>query len=131
MPLGLRHLARSPGGQLSLRPSPNPGQAVVQYILVVQWPGASESDYQALIAMEDLLEGALPGGHGVVDGHDFGAGEMNIFIETDRPVEAFADVKVALARNPRWPDARAAYRRADGDDFVVLWPEGLERFAVQ
>ena len=102
----------------------------MQYILVLQWPGASESDYQALIDMEDLLEGALPGGHGVVDGHDFGVGEMNIFIDTDSPVEAFADVKAALAENPRWPDARAAYRRIDGEDFEVLCPEGLELFSV-
>jgi hypothetical protein len=61
----------------------------MQFILVLQWPAASLDDYDALIAMEDTLEGALAQGNGVVDGHDFGSGEMNIAIHTDAPLEAF------------------------------------------
>jgi hypothetical protein len=55
----------------------------VKYILVLQWLDTSEANLDALIAMENLLEAELPNAHGFVDGHDFGAGEMNIFIQTD------------------------------------------------
>ncbi|BCW43950.1 hypothetical protein [Arthrobacter sp. StoSoilB5] len=102
----------------------------MNYILVLQWPGRSEVDYDELIAMEDLLLEELPESHGVVDGHDFGSGEMNIFVHTERPVEAFADVMTALSSQPRWTDARAAYRPIEADEFVILWPKTLKHFSV-
>jgi hypothetical protein len=102
----------------------------VKYILVLQWPGTSEADFDALIAMEDLLEADLPDAHGFADGHDFGADEMNIFVQTDRPLEAFQDAKTSLSPDPRWAGVRAAYRLAYGDRYVVLWPKTLEVFSV-
>lgn len=102
----------------------------MRYILVLQWPAASEADYDALIAMEDTLEAALTNAHGFVDGHDFGSGQMNIFIHTDQPLEAFGDAVASLSTDPRWPDVRAAYRPAEGDRYVVVWPEALQEFSV-
>jgi hypothetical protein len=102
----------------------------VKYILVLQWPGASEADFDALIAMEDLLEAALPEAHGFVDGHDFGAGQMNIFVHTDWPLEALRDAMTSLSPDPRWAGARAAYRPAEGDRYVLVWPATLEGFSV-
>ncbi|MDQ4504628.1 hypothetical protein [Sinomonas sp. ASV322] len=102
----------------------------MRYILVLQWAGESEADYEALIAMEDALEGALPDVHGFVDGHDFGSGEMNIFVHTDRPLEAFGEAMASLSADPRWADVRAAYRPAEGDSYVVVWPETLKEFSV-
>ncbi|UKA56921.1 hypothetical protein [Arthrobacter sp. FW306-2-2C-D06B] len=102
----------------------------MKYILVLQWPGTNEADLDALIAMEDLLEAALPEAHGFVDGHDFGAGQMNIFVHTDRPLEAFRDAKTSLSHDPRWSGARAAYRPAEGDRYVLVWPATLEGFSV-
>ncbi|WP_284982865.1 hypothetical protein [Arthrobacter sp. efr-133-TYG-118] len=102
----------------------------MKYILVLQWPGTNEADFDALIAMEDLLEAALPEAHGFVDGHDFGAGQMNIFVQTDRPLEAFQDAKTSLSLDPRWAGARAAYRPAEGDRYVLVWPATLEGFSV-
>jgi hypothetical protein len=101
----------------------------VRYILVLQWSGSSESDYDALIGIEDQLESALLA-HGSVDGHDFGSGEMNIFLETDDPARAFADVAAALVGHPRWADLRAAYRAATGDHYEILWPQTLREFSV-
>jgi hypothetical protein len=101
-----------------------------KYLLIWQWSGGTEADFEALIALEDLLLFALPDGDGVVDGHDFGAGEMNIFVQTDRPVEAFQHAMAALGSHPRRDEVRAAYREADGEMFVVLWPKGLETFTV-
>ena len=65
-----------------------------------------------------------------MDGHDFGAGEMNIFVQTDRPVEAFQHAMAALASHPQRDEVRAAYREVDGERFVILWPKGLETFTV-
>lgn len=61
----------------------------VKFILVFQWPASSEADFDDLLSMENELENAL-GAHGFVDGHDFGSGETNIFVETDTPADAFA-----------------------------------------
>lgn len=102
----------------------------MQYVLVLQWPTESETDYDALIAMEDAMEGALPAAHGFVDGHDFGAGEMNIFVHTDNPLEAFGDAMTSLSADPVWANVRAAYRPTDGDSYVVVWPETLQDFSV-
>jgi hypothetical protein len=103
----------------------------VRYILVLQWPGNSESDFDALISMEAQLDGAL-GRYASVDGHDFGSGEMNIFIETDRPAEAFADAANVLREGPRWADLRAAYRETlGGGPYEILWPQSLRKFSVK
>jgi hypothetical protein len=102
----------------------------VKYILVLQWPATSEADFDGLISIEDLLEADLPDACGFVDGHDFGAGEMNIFVQTDRPLEAFQDAMTSLSPDPRWAAVRAAYRPVDGDRYVVLWPKTLEVFSV-
>lgn len=102
----------------------------MKYILVLQWPATSEADFDALISMEDLLEAYLADAHGFVDGHDFGAGQMNIFVHTDRPLEAFQDAMISLGPDPRWVGVRAAHRPADGDRYVVVWPKTLGVFLV-
>lgn len=102
----------------------------MKYILVLQWPVTIEADFEALIAMEDLLEAGLPEAQGSVDGHDVGAGEMNIFVHSDRPVEAFRYVMSLLATDPNWAGVRAAYRPIDGDGYVVVWPQTLDVFSV-
>jgi hypothetical protein len=66
-----------------------------------------------------------------VDGHDFGSGEMSIFLETDDPAASFADVAAILGDSPRWADLRAAYREATGEDYEILWPPTLGRFSVK
>ncbi|WP_457946579.1 hypothetical protein ACTAQI_13665 [Pseudarthrobacter sp. alpha12b] len=106
------------------------GQGIRKYILVLQWPAASEGDFDALISMEDLLQSDFLDAYGVVDGHDFGAGEMNIFIETDRPLEAFQHVRTSLGTDQRWDSIRAAYRPVGEERYVVLWPKALEVFSV-
>lgn len=102
----------------------------MEYILVLQWPAASEADYDALIAMEDALETDLAEAHGYVDGHDFGSGEMNLFVRTDLPLAAFRDAQALLGTGSRWSAVRAAYRSTDGDEYTVVWPATLQDFSV-
>ena len=102
----------------------------MRYILVLQWPSDSEADFDELISMEEQVDASL-GRYASVDGHDFGAGEMNLFIETDRPAETFADAANALRENPRWGDLRAAFREAQGGPYEILWPQSLRNFSVK
>lgn len=105
-------------------------QGIRKYILVLQWPATSEDDFDALVSMEDLLLSDLLDAYGVVDGHDFGSGEMNIFIETDQPLEAFQHARTSLGTDQRWASVRAAYRPVGEERYVVLWPKALEVFSV-
>ena len=102
----------------------------MQHILVLQWPGSAEVDFEQLVRMEDELEGSLSESSSV-DGHDVGSGEMNIFIETDQPSRAFAEVQRILGHWPRWPDVRVAHRERNGDIYTVLWPPGRTEFTVK
>lgn len=102
----------------------------MSHILVLQWPGSSEAEFDELIEIEDELEKALADS-ATVDGHDFGSGEMNIFIETDQPSRTFATAQEVLSHRPSWADVRAAYREAAGDQYTVLWPGGLTDFRIK
>jgi hypothetical protein len=102
----------------------------MEFVLVLQWPAAAEADYDALISMEDRLESGLDEARGYVDGHDFGSGEMNLFIHTDFPLDAFEDARATLGADPRWATVRAAYRSAGGDHYTVIWPVTLQGFSV-
>lgn len=75
----------------------------MRYQLVLQMPAAS-SDFDELVALEGQAESLL-GDAGVVDGHDLGSGEMNIFVLTDDPLRAFDRLKPLVAA-----DFAAAYR---------------------
>jgi hypothetical protein len=103
----------------------------MKYILVLQWSGESEADYDALLTMEGILESTLDGTNGFVDGHDIGSGELNIFIHTDRPSDAFANAAQSLGTNPHWSQVRAAFRPTEGDRYEILWPNSPTRFSVK
>jgi hypothetical protein len=53
------------------------------------WPGSAQAHYRLLWAIEETVRQGL-GPIGLVDGHDIGAGEMNVFIHTDDPKGTFA-----------------------------------------
>jgi hypothetical protein len=82
-----------------------------------------------MIALEDSLTDALSD-DSEVDGHDAGSGEVNIFISTSRPVEVFQEIRSVLQQHDLLASARAAFREESGDDYTILWPEGLDSFNV-
>ncbi|MEP6811003.1 MAG: hypothetical protein ABI992_12230 [Chthoniobacterales bacterium] len=97
-------------------------KAATRYQLVLQLPAVSLADYDALIAWETLIEGALDESADL-DGHDIGAAEANIFVITSEPETTFRRLLPALRRSG-WPeDAMAAYRDIAGERYRVLWPE--------
>ena len=96
----------------------------MKYQLVLQFPVSDSTDFDQLIDLEGQLMVALAGAH-LVDGHDFGSGEMNIFIHTDDPKGA---LELAL---PVVPPAlerilTAAFREVSSDDFQIVFPEGKD-----
>jgi len=101
----------------------------MKYQLVLQWPASSVDDYDSIISIEDSLIEELPS-NSEVDGHDAGAGQMNIFIRTDEPTETFEDVKNILEGDDAWTDIRIAYRDLERNEYVVLWPKDLKEFDI-
>ena len=95
------------------------------YQLVLQFAAGTLADYDALIALEQQLVDTL--GDNSVDGHDMGLGEANIFIVTSDPQNTFRQLAPVLVRSGRMAAVTAAYRRADGDEYHVLWPENSSR----
>ena len=102
----------------------------MKYQLVIQFPGESEDDFDHLIEIEDEFEEKLTDSS-VVDGHDFGSGEMNIFILTNEPVETFKKVKTIIDGKDDYISVmRAAYRDIESEVFTILWPNDLTKFVV-
>jgi hypothetical protein len=85
----------------------------MKYKLVLQWPGVSVADYDRLILLEETIRDGLED-VGIVGGHDFGSGEMNIFVHTDNPQYAF----------------KTGYRGFEEDEYTAVYPRGLKHFSV-
>ncbi len=101
----------------------------MKYQLVFQWPGTSTADYDRLISFEEAIRDGL-GDIGIVDGHDFGSGEMNVFVHTDNPKPALEKIKTLLSVGANMQEMKAGYRDFDDDDYTAIYPEGLKQFSV-
>jgi hypothetical protein len=101
----------------------------MKFQLVLQWSTSSVRDHDHLIEIEDALMDSLDEDH-IVDGHDFGSGQVNIFLYTDQPDQAFNQVKDILQKDEVWSRIRVAYREASGSEYVVIWPETLRSFDI-
>jgi hypothetical protein len=101
----------------------------MKYQLVLQWPSLSNADYDRLLALEETFRKDL-GDLGIVDGHDIGSGEMNIFIHTDEPILAFERAKHLLDPRSDLGKLKAGYRDFDEDEYIAIYPKGLDHFSV-
>ncbi|NCC49578.1 MAG: hypothetical protein EOM20_00025 [Spartobacteria bacterium] len=97
--------------------------------LVIQFSGKSITDYDLLTKIEESLEVAIAS-DADIDGHDFGHGEMNIYIFTNNPIQTFSSVKNVIESYGLLHDMKAAYRNPEEETFTTLWPEGLKEFAI-
>jgi hypothetical protein len=104
----------------------------MRYVLTLQWPYTDITDFDHLVAFENLLESRLPRRLARVDGHDVGSGEMNIFVFTDKPQKALDECR-SLIRSSRIASGLfAAYRDRERDEYTRLWPVGsTDPFAVK
>jgi hypothetical protein len=101
----------------------------MKYQIVLQWPASSIQDYDAMIALENLLIDKLPNGS-KVDGHDGGSGQVNVFIHTDSPGNTFASIKDVLEEQDALSNVKAAYRVMGSSEYTILWPKNLTEFEV-
>ncbi len=62
----------------------------------------------------------------MVDGHDLGSREGNIFILTDNPRATFESALPVLKHLSRDRDATVAYRFVQGEEYTVIWPKGFK-----
>lgn len=109
------------------------GETSLRFQLVIQF-SAEDGDIAAfdrLTHLEERIDAVLTDdANDVVDGHDYGSGEMNIFILTNTPAETFARIRGIVDEQGPKAQFRAAYRDLDEDEFTILWPAGLETFDV-
>ena len=101
----------------------------MKFQLVLQFAAAGIRPFDELVALEEELIQTLPPTP-EIDGHDFGAGEFNIFVLTDQPREIFEAARKLIMKSPFEKEWRAAYREQGRDDYVILWPEHLEEFRL-
>ena len=102
----------------------------MKYQLIIQFPVTEEFDFDAIIELETRLTLEMGVGH-IVDGHNFGAGEINIIIQTDNPETAFEKafdmVDVNLIST-----LRIVYRIKETDEFIWLYPaNNKDKFYTQ
>jgi len=98
----------------------------LKYQLVFQLLESCLVDFEALISFEAELIDVLREGE-VVDGHDMGSGEANIFVFTDDPRATFQRAKSVLENAGYLMNVIIAYRNVEGEDFTVIWPENCAR----
>lgn len=101
----------------------------MKYQLVVQLPEEVFGDLDKIIEMEDkLLENLL---NAELDGHDVGSGEVNLFIHTNNPIDTFGLIKnIFIYDEEILRNAKVAYRDLTGEEYTLLWPEGLKEFKI-
>jgi hypothetical protein len=101
----------------------------MKYQLVLQWAYSSVADYDLLIRLEDLIRDGI-GNIGIVDGHDYGSGEMNIFVHTNEPRVAFEKIGILLSGQLPRKEMKAGYRNFEDDHYTPIYPPGLQQFSV-
>lgn len=101
----------------------------MKYQLVLQLPGGSIQDYDAIIELENCIITGLEN-LGDVDGHDMGRGETNIFIDTDHPKLAFERIKSLIGTKDFMLELKVAFRDVGKNNFTILYPPGLTYFEI-
>src|SRR5664279_826024 len=93
----------------------------MRFQLVIQFRPTGSLDFDRIVAIEDRLISEL-GDLALVDGHDIGSGEFNIFILTDNPVGTFERVQFLLQEMKPEGSMKVAYREVDGAHYFFVWP---------
>jgi hypothetical protein len=70
------------------------------------------------------------GAIGLVDGHDIGAGEMNVFIDTDDPKGTFEKTMSLIQGEYDLKELMVGYRNFEDNHHTPVFPPGLTVFRV-
>ncbi len=103
----------------------------MKYQLAIQFAADSVETFDDLLVLTEVVNAKLAShANTVVDGHDFGMCEFNIFIHTDTPQAILEDVGEIIEEARPGLAFAAGYRDFNDDEYVVLWPKSLERFVI-
>lgn len=99
---------------------------MAQNQIIIQIPVTESTDFDVLLHIEETLFKAFPKSDvAVVEGHEFGDGRFNIFIDPKSAQEPVIErAKAALALRGVLGEALIATRAAPGERLVVVWPVG-------
>jgi hypothetical protein len=100
----------------------------MKYQFVIQFSEELHDNLEWISEIENRLDASLV--DSVVDGHDVGSGQVNIYIHTDNAISTFEIVKNMLKEGNSLDNAKIAYREINGDNYVCLWPTDLINFKV-
>lgn len=100
-----------------------------KYLLVFQLEASSIEEFDELLMLEQTISAHLAS-DSVVDGHDFGCGEFNIFIFTFSLEADFREGLRFLQGRAPTMQVKAGYRALTQDEYTVLYPNDLEKFNV-
>ena len=92
----------------------------MQFQVVVQFSAAGIETFDAFVEIEEALMQALEPEH-VVDGHDFGSDEGNIFIHTNDPASVLKAIRLSLGPH-RMNNAKVAFRPMGTEEYRWLHP---------
>jgi hypothetical protein len=101
----------------------------MEYQLVIQFRLTAELDFEKLVAIEDAIIDEL-GDSASVDGHDIASGEFNIFIVTDDARGSYQRLQMLLQQVKPDGVMNVAYREADDEEYVILWPPNQTEFTI-
>jgi hypothetical protein len=88
----------------------------MKFQIVLQCPASTIKDYDEMIWLEEaLIEGIVT--IALVDGHDAGSGEVNIFLLTNDPYRAFKQIKRVLGSKDFMIGLKAAFRERTQSDY--------------
>jgi len=103
----------------------------MKYQLVLQFTGTVIPDYDSLVDLESVLIDKIQAdGRAIVNGHDFGSSEMNLFLTVDEPEIVLSQIRTQID-HPLMSRFRAGFRPVSEDGFQAIWPESLLEFSVK
>ncbi|WP_417385341.1 ABC transporter [Gimesia sp.] len=103
----------------------------MKFQLVLQFKGAVIPDYDSLVDLESVLIDEIQvDGKTIIDGHDFGSSEMNLFMTVDDPDQVLSQIRTKI-QHPLMSRFKAGYRDVSEDRFHAMWPETLHEFSVK
>lgn len=102
----------------------------MKYQLVIQFPITENFDFDAIIGLETKLTFEMGEGY-IIDGHDFGASNINLFIQTDQPEQGYEKVFDMLSTK-LISTIQVAYRVNGSDEFIFLHPANCkDHFSIK
>ncbi len=88
--------------------------------LVIQFVISEDDDFDSFIEIEEEIIKLIEPKH-EVDGHDFGAKEFNMFINTNAPKEASSQALKAIPSRYK-ESMKIAYRPTEGEAYKMIYP---------